>query len=192
MQQRKRLQFLSVLIIRAFVFLYSTHGKMRKEKCCERFSSRYNKKKPRSFTVHVCFDSQAKLPDGSESQRFGLFVFAPHRQNKRRTFYIDPRCHPQTIAVVQTRAKYVSRTHHQRVRSPLQTKWRLWRNQQCVSFLSFHCYVAATSGWRRCWSCLMRWISVERMWAVCSSSIQTLTAKWKTSQLWWTGHTREG
>uniref|UniRef100_A0A8B9K922 glycine dehydrogenase (aminomethyl-transferring) n=1 Tax=Astyanax mexicanus TaxID=7994 RepID=A0A8B9K922_ASTMX len=28
-----------------------------------------------------------------------------HRQNKRRTFYIDPRCHPQTIAVVQTRAK---------------------------------------------------------------------------------------
>uniref|UniRef100_A0A8C7YG22 glycine dehydrogenase (aminomethyl-transferring) n=1 Tax=Oryzias sinensis TaxID=183150 RepID=A0A8C7YG22_9TELE len=29
-----------------------------------------------------------------------------HRQNKRRTFYIDPRCHPQTIAVVQTRAKY--------------------------------------------------------------------------------------
>uniref|UniRef100_A0A671UHP3 glycine dehydrogenase (aminomethyl-transferring) n=1 Tax=Sparus aurata TaxID=8175 RepID=A0A671UHP3_SPAAU len=35
-----------------------------------------------------------------------------HRQNKRRTFYIDPRCHPQTIAVVQTRAKYVSRTHH--------------------------------------------------------------------------------
>uniref|UniRef100_A0A674NJU7 glycine dehydrogenase (aminomethyl-transferring) n=1 Tax=Takifugu rubripes TaxID=31033 RepID=A0A674NJU7_TAKRU len=31
-----------------------------------------------------------------------------HRQNKRRTFYIDPRCHPQTIAVVQTRAKYGS------------------------------------------------------------------------------------
>uniref|UniRef100_A0AAR2L2Y1 glycine dehydrogenase (aminomethyl-transferring) n=1 Tax=Pygocentrus nattereri TaxID=42514 RepID=A0AAR2L2Y1_PYGNA len=31
-----------------------------------------------------------------------------HRQNKRRTFYIDPRCHPQTIAVVQTRAKYVT------------------------------------------------------------------------------------
>uniref|UniRef100_A0A8C2YVU9 glycine dehydrogenase (aminomethyl-transferring) n=1 Tax=Cyclopterus lumpus TaxID=8103 RepID=A0A8C2YVU9_CYCLU len=30
-----------------------------------------------------------------------------HRQNKRRTFYIDPRCHPQTIAVVQTRAKYI-------------------------------------------------------------------------------------
>uniref|UniRef100_A0A8C7VA17 glycine dehydrogenase (aminomethyl-transferring) n=1 Tax=Oncorhynchus mykiss TaxID=8022 RepID=A0A8C7VA17_ONCMY len=29
-----------------------------------------------------------------------------HRQNKRRTFYIDSRCHPQTIAVVQTRAKY--------------------------------------------------------------------------------------
>uniref|UniRef100_A0A673X8G4 glycine dehydrogenase (aminomethyl-transferring) n=1 Tax=Salmo trutta TaxID=8032 RepID=A0A673X8G4_SALTR len=27
-----------------------------------------------------------------------------HRQNKRRTFYIDSRCHPQTIAVVQTRA----------------------------------------------------------------------------------------
>uniref|UniRef100_A0A4W6EKK1 glycine dehydrogenase (aminomethyl-transferring) n=1 Tax=Lates calcarifer TaxID=8187 RepID=A0A4W6EKK1_LATCA len=31
-----------------------------------------------------------------------------HRQNKRRTFYIDPRCHPQTIAVVQTRAKYIN------------------------------------------------------------------------------------
>uniref|UniRef100_A0A7N6AHR2 glycine dehydrogenase (aminomethyl-transferring) n=1 Tax=Anabas testudineus TaxID=64144 RepID=A0A7N6AHR2_ANATE len=30
-----------------------------------------------------------------------------HRQNKKRTFYIDPRCHPQTIAVVQTRAKYL-------------------------------------------------------------------------------------
>uniref|UniRef100_A0A673C8G9 Glycine cleavage system P protein n=1 Tax=Sphaeramia orbicularis TaxID=375764 RepID=A0A673C8G9_9TELE len=30
-----------------------------------------------------------------------------HRQNKRRTFYIDPRCHPQTIAVVQTRANYI-------------------------------------------------------------------------------------
>uniref|UniRef100_A0A8C6UKL9 glycine dehydrogenase (aminomethyl-transferring) n=1 Tax=Neogobius melanostomus TaxID=47308 RepID=A0A8C6UKL9_9GOBI len=29
-----------------------------------------------------------------------------HRQNKKRTFYIDPRCHPQTIAVVETRAKY--------------------------------------------------------------------------------------
>uniref|UniRef100_A0A8C9Y9N2 Glycine cleavage system P protein n=1 Tax=Sander lucioperca TaxID=283035 RepID=A0A8C9Y9N2_SANLU len=30
-----------------------------------------------------------------------------HRQNKRRNFYIDPRCHPQTIAVVQTRANYI-------------------------------------------------------------------------------------
>uniref|UniRef100_A0A3Q3IRR8 glycine dehydrogenase (aminomethyl-transferring) n=1 Tax=Monopterus albus TaxID=43700 RepID=A0A3Q3IRR8_MONAL len=30
-----------------------------------------------------------------------------HRQNKRRTFYVDPRCHPQTIAVVQTRANYI-------------------------------------------------------------------------------------
>uniref|UniRef100_A0A8C7SLR0 glycine dehydrogenase (aminomethyl-transferring) n=1 Tax=Oncorhynchus mykiss TaxID=8022 RepID=A0A8C7SLR0_ONCMY len=30
-----------------------------------------------------------------------------HRQNKRRTFYIDPRCHPQTIAVVQTRYLYL-------------------------------------------------------------------------------------
>lgn len=30
-----------------------------------------------------------------------------NRQNKRRTFYIDPRCHPQTIAVVQTRANYI-------------------------------------------------------------------------------------
>lgn len=58
----------------------------------------------------------------SDSQRFGLLVFTPHRQNKRRTFYIDPRCHPQTIAVVQTRAKYVSRTHHQHVRSRLKTK----------------------------------------------------------------------
>lgn len=40
-----------------------------------------------------------------------LFVFIPYRQNKRRTFYIDPRCHPQTIAVVQTRAKYVNYRH---------------------------------------------------------------------------------
>nr|XP_061804486.1 glycine dehydrogenase (decarboxylating), mitochondrial-like [Nerophis lumbriciformis] len=30
-----------------------------------------------------------------------------HRQNKRRIFYVDPRCHPQTIAVVQTRANYI-------------------------------------------------------------------------------------
>ncbi|XP_012691371.2 glycine dehydrogenase (decarboxylating), mitochondrial [Clupea harengus] len=30
-----------------------------------------------------------------------------HRQNKRNTFYIDPRCHPQTIAVVRTRANYI-------------------------------------------------------------------------------------
>ncbi|KAJ8286615.1 hypothetical protein GJAV_G00041160 [Gymnothorax javanicus] len=30
-----------------------------------------------------------------------------HRKNKRRTFYIDPRCHPQTIAVVETRARLI-------------------------------------------------------------------------------------
>ncbi|XP_026531783.1 glycine dehydrogenase (decarboxylating), mitochondrial [Notechis scutatus] len=29
-----------------------------------------------------------------------------HRHNKRNKFYVDIRCHPQTIAVVQTRAKY--------------------------------------------------------------------------------------
>ncbi|EMP33176.1 Glycine dehydrogenase [decarboxylating] [Chelonia mydas] len=31
-----------------------------------------------------------------------------HRHNKRRKFYVDVRCHPQTIAVVQTRANYSS------------------------------------------------------------------------------------
>uniref|UniRef100_A0A8C5HWL2 glycine dehydrogenase (aminomethyl-transferring) n=1 Tax=Gouania willdenowi TaxID=441366 RepID=A0A8C5HWL2_GOUWI len=30
-----------------------------------------------------------------------------HRQNKKTKFYIDPRCHPQTIAVVETRANYI-------------------------------------------------------------------------------------
>ena len=29
-----------------------------------------------------------------------------HRHNKRRKFFVYPRCHPQTIAVVQTQAKY--------------------------------------------------------------------------------------
>ncbi|XP_021048584.1 glycine dehydrogenase (decarboxylating), mitochondrial [Mus pahari] len=29
-----------------------------------------------------------------------------HRHNKRKKFFVDPRCHPQTISVVQTRAKY--------------------------------------------------------------------------------------
>ncbi|KAI1904809.1 hypothetical protein AGOR_G00009500 [Albula goreensis] len=30
-----------------------------------------------------------------------------HRKNKKKLFYIDPRCHPQTIAVVKTRANYI-------------------------------------------------------------------------------------
>ncbi|XP_044533164.1 glycine dehydrogenase (decarboxylating), mitochondrial [Gracilinanus agilis] len=30
-----------------------------------------------------------------------------HRHSKNRKFYVDPRCHPQTIAVIQTRANYI-------------------------------------------------------------------------------------
>uniref|UniRef100_A0A4W5MX12 Glycine cleavage system P protein n=1 Tax=Hucho hucho TaxID=62062 RepID=A0A4W5MX12_9TELE len=36
-----------------------------------------------------------------------------HRQNKRRTFYIDPRCHPQTIAVVYIGVKTVLKLPHE-------------------------------------------------------------------------------
>lgn len=50
------------------------------------------------------------------------FAFAPRRQNKRRTFYIDPRCHPQTIAVVQTRAKYVSNACQERIGALVRAK----------------------------------------------------------------------
>lgn len=57
---------------------------------------------------------------------------------------------------------------------------------------SFPVWLAATSEWRRCWSCLMRWTSVGKMWLACSSSTQTLTAGWRTSPLWWTGLTKEG
>uniref|UniRef100_A0AAY5E899 Glycine cleavage system P protein n=1 Tax=Electrophorus electricus TaxID=8005 RepID=A0AAY5E899_ELEEL len=35
-----------------------------------------------------------------------------HRQNKRRTFYIDPRCHPQTIAVVYIGVKTLLKLPH--------------------------------------------------------------------------------
>uniref|UniRef100_A0A4X2K9D1 Glycine cleavage system P protein n=1 Tax=Vombatus ursinus TaxID=29139 RepID=A0A4X2K9D1_VOMUR len=33
-----------------------------------------------------------------------------YRHSKNRKFYVDPRCHPQTIAVVQTRANYIGVT----------------------------------------------------------------------------------
>ncbi|XP_075683416.1 glycine dehydrogenase (decarboxylating), mitochondrial isoform X2 [Rhinoderma darwinii] len=33
-----------------------------------------------------------------------------HRHNKRRKFYLDSRCHPQTVAVLQTRANYIGVT----------------------------------------------------------------------------------
>lgn len=69
-----------------------------------------------------------------------LFAFPPHRQNKRRTFYIDPRCHPQTIAVVQTRAKYVFYTHNQSIRSPVVKQCHVyevikWVNRKTTYFI---------------------------------------------------------
>lgn len=50
----------------------------------------------------------------------------------------------------------------------------------------------ATSGWRLCWSCHMRWTSVERMFVGCSSSTLTLKAGWKTSLNLWIGPIRVG
>lgn len=69
-------------------------------------------------------------------------------------------------------------------------------NQPCLSAKGSNILVftlaAATLEWKLCWNFLMRWISVGRMWVACSSSIQTLTAKWRTSRLLWIEHTREG
>jgi len=131
-----------------------------------------------------------------------LFVFSPRRQNKRRTFYIDPRCHPQTIAVVQTRAKYVFASNRPTYECYVKKSVGLTRKRKryiivfqyfLVPLISlFHRRVAATSGWRRCWSFLMRWTSPGKMWAGCSSSTQTPTARWKISRPSWTGPTREG
>lgn len=68
---------------------------------------------PSDQSYCVCFRNS--------SRSVQLFVFTSHRQNKRRTFYIDPRCHPQTIAVVETRAKYVFYIYDQCVRSLVKT-----------------------------------------------------------------------
>ncbi len=51
----------------------------------------------------------------------------------------------------------------------------------CLSVLIKRLYPLVTLVWRLFSSFLMRWTSVGRMLAVCSSSIQTLKAEWKIS-----------